>query len=189
MIEGSGSGSVPLTKESGSKRPRNVRIRIRINNTAFGNTVPYIGIGIVMGCLSCLRPLVLSFLLVVSIVYYPFVEKICIDLVFVVLLLQLQFYVLVVVWSSFLPALWNHNYVLRFRFLFRFRLLKSYGSGSYFWKVTVPFPVQAPYLDYKKQIFQKIFWNFFAFLDGKLLNKEKVYKFQEIYCNMWMKNC
>jgi hypothetical protein len=26
--------------------------------------------------------------------------------------------------------------------------------------VTVPVPVPAPYLDHKKQIFQKIFWNF-----------------------------
>ncbi len=57
-------------------------------------------------------------------------------------------------------ALWNRNYFLRFRF----RILKSYGSGSgstiwkvlvsgydyYFWKVTVlvPVPVPAPYLDH-----------------------------------------
>ncbi len=59
------------------------------------------------------------------------------------------------------PVLWNHNYFLRFRF----RFLKSYGSGSdfwksfssgsgsYFWKVTVPVPVLAPYLYHKKQIF------------------------------------
>jgi hypothetical protein len=66
-------------------------------------------------------------------------------------------------------VLWNRNYLLRFRF--RFWLLKSYGSGSdpNFWKVmvpvpvptfekvTVPVPVPAPYLDHKKQIFQKIF--------------------------------
>jgi hypothetical protein len=36
----------------------------------------------------------------------------------------------------FLPALWNCNYFLRFRF----QLLKSYGSSSDFWKVTVPVP-------------------------------------------------
>jgi len=64
---------------------------------------------------------------------------------------------------DFLPVLWNRNYFLQFRF--RFWLLKSYGSGSgsdfwksygsgsYFWKVTVPVPVPAPYLDHKKQIF------------------------------------
>jgi hypothetical protein len=40
------------------------------------------------------------------------------------------------------------------------------GSGSYFRKVPVPVP--APYLDHKKQIFQKKFWNFFAFLHSKL---------------------
>jgi hypothetical protein len=34
-------------------------------------------------------------------------------------------------------ALWNRNYFLRFRF----RLLKSYGSGSNFGKVMVPVPV------------------------------------------------
>ncbi len=67
------------------------------------------------------------------------------------------------------PVLWNRNYFLRFRF--RFQLLKSYGSGSgsgydfwksygsgsgsYFWKVTVPVPVLAPYLYHKRQIFHK----------------------------------
>ncbi len=48
-------------------------------------------------------------------------------------------------------------------------------------------PVPAPYLDHKKQIFQKKFWNFFAFLHSKLFYKEKVYKFQQICCKMWMK--
>jgi hypothetical protein len=97
------------------------------------------------------------------------------------------------------PALWNRNYFLRFRFL----LLKSYGSGSgfgsdiwksygsdsgsYFWKIRVPVPVPAPYLDHKKQIFQKNFGNFLAFLHSKLFYKEKVYKFQQIYCKMWIK--
>jgi hypothetical protein len=32
-----------------------------------------------------------------------------------------------------------------------------------FEKVTVPVPVPAPYLDHKKQIFQKKFGNFFDF--------------------------
>ncbi len=42
---------------------------------------------------------------------------------------------------------------------------KSFGSGpgSYFWKVMVPVPVPAPYLDYKKQIFQKILENIYLF--------------------------
>jgi hypothetical protein len=36
MIEGSGSGSIPLTSGSGSGRPKNMWIRwIRIRNTAF----------------------------------------------------------------------------------------------------------------------------------------------------------
>ena len=33
MIEGSGSGSIPLTSGSGSGRPKNMWIRIRIQNT------------------------------------------------------------------------------------------------------------------------------------------------------------
>ncbi len=84
-------------------------------------------------------------------------------------------------------VLWNRNDILRFRFL----LLKSYGSGSdfwksyvsgsgsYFWKVTVPVPVPvlAPYLDHKKLIFQEKFWNFFAFLPSKLFYKEKVFMY------------
>ena len=79
--------------------------------------------------------------------------------------------------SQLQAALWNRNYFLRFRF--RFLLLKSYGSGSgsYFWKVTVPVPVPALYLDHKKQIFQKKFKIFFAFLLNKLFYKEKVNKF------------
>ena len=43
--------------------------------------------------------------------------------------------------------------------------LTSYGSGSTSQKVTVPMvpvPVPAPYLDHKKQIFQKKFWKFFC---------------------------
>jgi hypothetical protein len=62
---------------------------------------------------------------------------------------------------------------------FRFR------SSSYFWKVTVPVP--APYLDQKKLILQKkILENFFAFLPvhNKLFYKEKVCKFQQIYCKI-----
>jgi hypothetical protein len=34
--------------------------------------------------------------------------------------------------------------------------------GPTFEKVTVPVPVPAPYLDHKKQIFRKEFWNFFG---------------------------
>jgi hypothetical protein len=57
--------------------------------------------------------------------------------------------------------------VTRYFLRFRFRLLKSYGSGSgsYFWKVTVPVsvpvpvqvPVQVPasYLAHIKQIFSQ----------------------------------
>ncbi len=51
-------------------------------------------------------------------------------------------------------------------------------------KVTVPVPVlvPGPYLDHKKQIFQKKFLGiFFDFLLGKLIHKEKVHKFQQIY--------
>ncbi len=62
-----------------------------------------------------------------------------------------------------------------------------FGSGSGFWKVMVPVPVPAPYLNHKKQIFQKNFGIFFAFLLSKVFYKEKVYKFQQIYCKMWMK--
>ncbi len=52
-----------------------------------------------------------------------------------------------------------------------------------FEKVMVPVlvPVPGPYLDHKKQIFKKKFWNFFYFLLGKLFHKEKVHKFQQIY--------
>jgi len=35
MIEGSGSGSIPLTKGSGSRRPKNTWIRIRIRKLHF----------------------------------------------------------------------------------------------------------------------------------------------------------
>ncbi len=50
-----------------------------------------------------------------------------------------------------------------------------------FEKFTVPVPVPAPYLDHKKQIFQKNFGNFLDFLLGKLFHKEKVHIFQQIY--------
>ena len=50
-----------------------------------------------------------------------------------------------------------------------------------FEKVTVPVPVPGPYLDHKKQIFQKNVGIFFVFLLGKLFHKEKVHKFQQIY--------
>jgi hypothetical protein len=51
-------------------------------------------------------------------------------------------------------------------------------------KFTVPVPVPAPYLDHKKQIFQKKFRIFFYFLLSKLFYKEKVHKFQQIYGKM-----
>ncbi len=47
--------------------------------------------------------------------------------------------------------------------------------------VTVPVPVPAPYLDHKKQIFNKNVGNFFVFLLRKLFYKEKVHEFQQIY--------
>jgi hypothetical protein len=50
-----------------------------------------------------------------------------------------------------------------------------------FEKVTVPVLVPAPYLDHKKQIFQKKFGIFFYFLLSKMFYKEKVHKFQQIY--------
>ena len=52
-----------------------------------------------------------------------------------------------------------------------------------FEKVTVPVPVPIPppYLDHKKQIFQKNCGNFFDFLLSKLFYKETVHKFQQIY--------
>ena len=54
-----------------------------------------------------------------------------------------------------------------------------------FGKVTVPVP--APYLDHKKQICKKKTLEFFDFLHSKLFYKEKVHKFQQIYCKMRMK--
>ncbi len=91
-------------------------------------------------------------------------------------------------------VLWNRNYFLRFRF----RLLKSYGSGSgsdfwksygsgsYFWKVTVLVSVRFLLHIYtiKMQIFLK---KFVSFLHSKLFYKEKDYKYQQIYCKMWKK--
>jgi hypothetical protein len=53
-----------------------------------------------------------------------------------------------------------------------------------FEEVSVPVPVPAPYLDHKKQIFQKNIRNFFDFLLSKLFYKEKVHKFQQIYGKM-----
>jgi hypothetical protein len=50
--------------------------------------------------------------------------------------------------------------------------------------VPVPVPVPAPYLDHKKQIFQKSFAIFFYFSISKLFYKEKVHKFQQIYGKM-----
>ncbi len=48
----------------------------------------------------------------------------------------------------------------------------------------VPVPVPAPYLDHKKLIFKKNVGHFFDFLLSKLLNKEKVHEFQQIYGKM-----
>jgi hypothetical protein len=54
-----------------------------------------------------------------------------------------------------------------------------------FEKVMVPVPVPAPYLDHKKQIFQKINLEFFFdFLLSQLFYKGKVHKFQQIYGKM-----
>ncbi len=53
--------------------------------------------------------------------------------------------------------------------------------------VSVPVPVPAPYLDRKMLTFQEYFWDFFAFLHSKLFYKEKVQKFQKLYCKMRMK--
>jgi hypothetical protein len=55
-----------------------------------------------------------------------------------------------------------------------------------FEKVTVPVsvPVPAPYLDHKKQIFQKNFEIFFDLLLSELFYKKKVHKFQQIYGKM-----
>ena len=55
-----------------------------------------------------------------------------------------------------------------------------------FEKVTVPVsvPIPAPYIDHKKQIFNKNFGIFFYFLLSKLFYKEKVHEFQQIYGKM-----
>ena len=50
--------------------------------------------------------------------------------------------------------------------------------------VPVPVPVPAPYLDHKKQIFQKNLGIFFYFLLSKLFYKERVHEFQQIYGKM-----
>jgi hypothetical protein len=62
MIEGSGSGSIPLTNRSGSMRPQNTWIRIRIRNTVRYNS-PFLA-GTVQHCTQptlqqvqpCVRP-------------------------------------------------------------------------------------------------------------------------------------
>jgi hypothetical protein len=99
-------------------------------------------------------------------------------------------------WSFFdpYPALWNRNYFLRFRFRsygFGSNFCESYGYGpsSYFWKVTVPVPVQVPNLDHKSK-FKKKIGNFFAFLLSKLFYKEKVFNFNIyiVQCE-WKKKC
>jgi hypothetical protein len=86
-------------------------------------------------------------------------------------------------------VLWNRNYFLRFRF--RFRLLKSYGSGSvsdfrksygsgsgsYFRKVPVPVP--DPNLDHNTQIFPKNFWIFLPFYIVSCLSRKKFKNFNK----------
>ncbi len=59
---------------------------------------------------------------------------------------------------------------------FRFLLLKSYGSGS----SSISRQLKA---NFSKTILEF----FFAFLHKKRFYKEKVYKFPQIYCKMWMK--
>ncbi len=86
--------------------------------------------------------------------------------------------------SYLLSVLWNRNYFLRFRF--RFWLLKSYGSGSYFWQVTVPvpIPIPAPYLDHKKQ-FKKKCLNFFGlFYIVSWFTRKKFINFNKFFENV-----
>ena len=92
------------------------------------------------------------------------------------------------------PVLWNRNYFLRFRF----RLLKSYDSGSDFEKVTVPVPT------FDKLQFLFRFWLLTSYGSGsgsisrpeKANEKKwknlaflasKLHKFHQMYCKMWMK--
>ncbi len=84
-------------------------------------------------------------------------------------------------WS--LAALWNRNYFLRFRF----RLLKSYGSGSgsNFWKVMVPVPTYEKFRFRSSSISRRKKANFskkmlikiLPFLLSKLFYKAKVYSY------------
>jgi hypothetical protein len=75
-------------------------------------------------------------------------------------------------------------------------------SGSDFWKVTVPdptvdklrfrlrfVPVPAPYVDHKKQIFQKILEKNLAFLHCKLFCKEIFFIFSKFIVKCESKNC
>jgi hypothetical protein len=66
---------------------------------------------------------------------------------------------------------------LWFWFRFQFLLLKSYGSGFGCSSISRPL----------KLIFQTKFWIFFLLLLSKLFYKEKVFKFQQIYCKMLIK--
>jgi hypothetical protein len=64
--------------------------------------------------------------------------------------------------------------------------LKSYGSGSFFLKVTVTVPVPAPYLDHKKLIFQKYLENFLSFYIPVVscFTTKKFINFNHFFVNM-----
>ncbi len=79
-------------------------------------------------------------------------------------------------WKVMVPVPFPTSEKLWFRF--RFLFLKSYGSGSGSSSISRP---------YKANFSNKILEFFFAFLLNKLFYKENVYKFQQIYCKMWMK--
>ncbi len=132
MLEGSGSraGSIPLTSGSGSGRPKNTWTRSRTQPTSTGkykNTVP-LKVQEYLPTVS----LVVSLMTAVGPMWRRSCEQRCGTVIF--------FTVPVPTFEK----LW-----------FRFQLLKSYGSGSYCWKVTVPVKVPAPYLDHKKPMFPK----------------------------------
>jgi hypothetical protein len=70
----------------------------------------------------------------------------------------------------------NRNYFLRFRIRVWFRLLTSSCSGSDFLQVTVP--VLAPYVDHKKNSFQKKnFTKILPFYKVNFLTRKKLISF------------
>ncbi len=188
-----GYGSVPLTNGSGSRRPKHTRILLirSLNTVCIGCKI--------LGLNCCLFSSSLALKDVTTRLWFVYLalasgthgvesrNDICgtVNQIFATghsTLLHQSHHVrnwilspkTLLFTKTLWAVLWNRNYFLRFRF----RLLKSYGSGSDFWKsygsgsgsyfrkVTVPVP--APYLDHKKQICQKKIWNFFAFLHSKL---------------------